>query len=107
MELRLQQVNFADIDSLYKYVWLRTLRRKGAGVADAFADILKLTHNCNHVSYMARHLIISSDDTVYQYTLAGQRVREIYTTDGWGLYGIAVSPSRLYITNYKENKLIT
>ncbi|WAR20273.1 hypothetical protein MAR_002111, partial [Mya arenaria] len=35
--------------------------------------LLKLTHDCNHVSYMAMHLIISSDDTVNQYTLAGQR----------------------------------
>ncbi|XP_052770087.1 uncharacterized protein LOC128209871 [Mya arenaria] len=68
---------------------------------------IELTHDCNHVSYMAMHLIISSDDTVNQYTLAGQRVREIYKIDGLGWYRVAVSPSRLYITNYNENKLIT
>ncbi|XP_052769092.1 uncharacterized protein LOC128209200 [Mya arenaria] len=68
---------------------------------------IELTHDCNHVAYMTEHLYIASDYTVYQYTRTGQRVREIYTADGLGWNRVAVSRSRLYITNYNENKLVT
>ncbi|WAR19414.1 hypothetical protein MAR_001252 [Mya arenaria] len=56
---------------------------------------IQMEHKCYYVSYSEGHLYVSSGLTVYQYTLAGQRVREIYKTDGWTVWGLDISVVRV------------
>ncbi|WAR20577.1 hypothetical protein MAR_002415 [Mya arenaria] len=70
---------------------------------------LKMDHECRWVAYREGYLYVSSPDTVYQYTLSGQRVRKLYTTCGGYLWGIAMSSDgdRIYLTNGLDNQLVT
>ncbi|WAR20041.1 hypothetical protein MAR_001879 [Mya arenaria] len=70
---------------------------------------LQLDFGCSYMAYMAGNLYVASGKTVYQLTLAGQRVRTIYTIDGRYVRGLAVSPDgdRLYITVIEDHQLFT
>ncbi|XP_052766810.1 uncharacterized protein LOC128207737 [Mya arenaria] len=61
------------------------------------------------VSYMAGHLYLSSGHTLYQYTLAGQKVREINLSNGLFAFRLAVNPDadRLYIVETTDHQLVT
>ncbi|WAR19413.1 hypothetical protein MAR_001251 [Mya arenaria] len=85
---------------------------------------LNLEHDCFYMSYREGHLYVSSIDSVYNYILSDQRVRdigqrgreivwepgrEIYKTLTGRIWAIAVSAGggRLYINDYYNDTLVT
>ncbi|XP_052267329.1 uncharacterized protein LOC127869077 [Dreissena polymorpha] len=72
---------------------------------------LQFQHRCSGIAHHEGNLYVTSYTALFQYTLTGTLVKQIYddTTGGVTVWKCAVSPTgdRIYVTNYSKHKLQT
>ncbi|XP_052247344.1 uncharacterized protein LOC127855636 [Dreissena polymorpha] len=71
----------------------------------------QLQHECKGIAHHQGDLFVTSGQELYKYTLNGKQICSIYEDRSfeYTVYKCAVSPTgdRLYITNYRQDKLLT
>ena len=72
---------------------------------------IKLQHECRGLAYKSGNLFITSHTSLHVYNISSGQNRQIYSdeTGDYTVHRCAVSPggSRIYITNYSHDQLIT